>query len=105
MSNYHIERGSRGILVRLTGDFTSAITSDLQAALKSELAAGMADVEFDLAGAEMLDSTGIGLLIAASNSLSRGKAALRVSGVSRDILKLLESMRLVARLNVTARAA
>jgi anti-anti-sigma regulatory factor len=51
----------------------------------------------------MLDSTGIGLLIAARNSIAAKGGTLRVQAVSQDIFKLLQNMRLVSRLNVSGR--
>jgi len=47
----------------------------------------------------LLDSSGIGLLIAASNSLAAKKGSVRLVNVSADIMHLLQSMRLAARLN------
>jgi anti-anti-sigma regulatory factor len=52
----------------------------------------------------MLDSSGMGLLIAAANSLAPGGGRIRVTNVSPDIFRLLQSMRLTTRLNVSARA-
>ena len=51
----------------------------------------------------MLDSSGIGLLIAAHNSLARKEGRVRVVNASADVFRLLQSMRLVGRLNVQAR--
>ena len=52
----------------------------------------------------MLDPSGIGLLIAGPNSLSRLGGKFRVTNVSPDILRMFESMRLTVRLNVSGRA-
>jgi anti-anti-sigma factor len=60
---------------------------------------------FDLGKTAMLDSSGIGLLIATCNSLERKKGKMRVLQASSDILRLLQSMRLAGRLNVSGREA
>ena len=52
----------------------------------------------------MLDSSGMGLLIAAANSLAHSGGKLRVTNVCPDIFRLLQSMRLTARLNVSGKA-
>jgi anti-anti-sigma factor len=61
------------------------------------------EVVFDLGQAAMLDSSGIGLLIAAYNTVSRRQGRLHVVNVSGDVFQLLQTMRLVSRLNVVGR--
>jgi len=86
--------------VVLEGDLTAALVPGLQAAVKQQLAAGATDVEVDVSRTVMLDSSGIGLLIAIGNSLSRSGGQIRVVNVSKDIGRLLQTMRLTARLDV-----
>ena len=59
---------------------------------------------FDLASTAMLDSSGMGLLIATANSMTPIGGKVRVINVCSDIFHLLQSMRLTARLNVSERA-
>ncbi len=103
MASHTIERTGKQILVTLQGDLTAAIVPDVQAALKQELEKNAEEVIFDLGKAVMLDSSGIGLLIAACNTLSRAHCRMRVINVSADILQLLQSMRLINRLQATGR--
>ena len=103
MTSYTIKRAVNECRVALEGDLTASLVPELQAALKQQLEQGASEVVFDLEKTAVLDSTGIGLMIAVSNSLARRQGKMRVLGVSRDILQLLQSMRLVARLNATAR--
>lgn len=91
--------------VALGGDLTASGVPALQAELKQHLTEATQELVFDLAHTTMLDSSGIGLLIAAANSLSRRNGRLRVINASADILQLFQSMRLVSRLNVTGRTA
>ena len=86
------------------GDLVASVIPDLQAALKQQLQPGVEEVSFDLAATVMLDSSGIGLLIATCNTMARQQGRIRVINVSPDILQLLQSMRLTGRLNATGKA-
>jgi anti-anti-sigma factor len=103
MTDYLIERNGRKCRVKLAGEFVASVVPDLKTAMQTELQAGVDELEFDLRDTPMLDSSAIGLLIAACNSLARQGASLRVVNVSPEILQMLQSMRLVSRLNVTGR--
>lgn len=107
MPSYNFETTGQQCQVRLEGDLTASQVPDLQAALKEQLAQfpQVNELVFDLAQTAMLDSSGIGLLIAASNSLGRRQGKVRVTNVSGDIIQLLQSMRLAARLNASGRPA
>jgi serine/threonine-protein kinase RsbW len=105
MAAYLIEQKDQQGSVKLTGDLTAVLVPDLQAGLKDLLNQGARELVFDLAAAKMLDSSGIGLLIASANSLDPCGGKVRVTNVSPDIFRLLQSMRLTTRLNVSARQA
>ena len=103
MAAYVLQKeGSQGV-VRMTGDLTASAVPALQAELKALLGDGVRELVFDLGRAAMLDSTGIGLLIAAANSTNARAGHIEVINVSADISKLLQSMRLTDRLNVKGR--
>jgi anti-sigma B factor antagonist len=104
MPDYVIEQKELEGFVNLEGDLTAVRVPELQVALKQVLERGVRDLIFDMSGTVMLDSSGIGLLIAASNTLARQGGKVRVTNVSPDIFHLLQSMRLTARLNVSVRA-
>ncbi|HEY1648793.1 MAG TPA: ATP-binding protein [Terracidiphilus sp.] len=104
MAAYVIEQADRQGSVRLTGDLTAALVPDLQAGLKEMLNKGARELVFDLASTRMLDSSGMGLLIAAANSVAPNGGSVRVTNVCPDIFRLLQSMRLTARLNVSGSA-
>jgi anti-anti-sigma factor len=104
MAAYEIERKDRQGWVKLTGDLTAVLVPDLQAGLKEMLNKGADELVFDLENTSMLDSSGMGLLIAAANSLTRSGGKIRVTNVCPDIFRLLQSMRLTARLNVSTKA-
>ena len=89
--------------VQLMGDLTAVMVPDLQAGLKQVLQKGARNLVFDLTSTRMLDSSGMGLLIAAANSLAAIGGKVSVTNVSPDIFRLLQSMRLTLRLNVSGR--
>jgi anti-anti-sigma factor len=105
MANYTLEPNGPTCQVTLHGDLVASGIPELQAALKQSLQPGVAEVVFDLAATAMLDSSGIGLLIATSNTLARQQGRIRVLNVSPDILQLLQSMRLAGRLNASGRVS
>jgi len=96
-----IEQKDQQSSVKLRGDLTAAMVQDLQFDIKEALENGTRELAFDLASTTMLDSSGMGLLIAAANSLAQSGGKLRVTNVCPDIFRLLQSMRLTARLNVS----
>jgi anti-anti-sigma factor len=104
MAAYVIEQQNEQAFVRLSGDLTALFIPELQASLKTTLNNGTRALEFDLSNTAMLDSSGMGLLIATANSAAQGKCRMRVTNVRPEIFRLLESMRLTARLNVSGSA-
>jgi anti-anti-sigma factor len=103
MDAYVIEQTDHHASVTLTGDLTAIVARDLQAGLKQLLQTGMRELVVDLGNTKMIDSSGMGLLIAASNSLKPSGGHIHVTNVCPDIFRLLQSMRLTARLNVGVR--
>ncbi len=102
MLNFQIMREASKIRVTLGAHLTASLVPELRTGIKAEIDTGGRQVIFDMSAVESLDSTGIGLLIAVNNSLALMDGNTRLVNVSPDILKLLQSMRLVDRLNATA---
>lgn len=103
MSSYQMERTGEGCRLTVNGGLTAVLVPELQQALKAEVDKGAQQITFDLAETRMVDSSGIGLLIAASNTLSQRHGKLSVINTAPEILRLLRSMRLVSRLNISGR--
>jgi len=95
--------GTHGI-VTLKGDLTALVVPEMQGELREMVKLVARELTFDLSKAAMLDSSGIGLLIAAAHSVAPEGGSIRVTRVSADIFRLLQSMRLVTRLNVSPAA-
>lgn len=103
MSSYRMEHTDDGCRLMVNGGLTVVLVPELQQALKAEVEKGTQQVIFDLAETRMVDSSGIGLLIAASNTLSQKNGKLLVINTAPEILRLMQSMRLVSRLNISGR--
>ena len=59
-----------------------------------------AEVTIDLEGSEMVDSVGIGVIIAAHNTLNQAGRKLKVINVNKDVYGLFTTMRLNRRFTV-----
>ncbi len=103
MSTYNVETTGKQCRIAIRGSLAAVLVPELQQQLKAGIEQGIRRVIFDLAESDMMDSSGIGLLIATSNSLAPTEGKLTVINTAPDLLKLLRSMRLVARLNVSGR--
>lgn len=103
MSEFELKREGDRVRLALQGDFTASAVPEVRTALLKVMQEGATEVEFDFEKTTVIDSTGIGLLIATYNSLAQRNGLVRAVGVSDDIFRLLQSMRLEKRLNVSAR--
>ncbi|MGC2111229.1 MAG: STAS domain-containing protein [Candidatus Korobacteraceae bacterium] len=103
MSSYRVKCTDGSCHVSINGGLTAVMVPELQQALKHEVDGGAQKLTVDLGETTMVDSSGIGLLIAASNSLIQKKGDIAVVNTSPEILRLLRSMRLVSRLHVSGR--
>lgn len=101
MPDFGIDKRERSCTITLGASLIAAGVPELREALKNTL--DVEEIVFDFGTTTMIDSSGIGLLIATANSLARTNGRVRVIGASGDIYHLLESMRLVARLNVSGK--
>lgn len=75
-------------------DVVASMVQDFKGELKAAVEKAPGELVIDLAGVEMVDSVGIGVIIAAHNSLTPIGAKLSVVNVSPDIFDLLRTMRL-----------
>ncbi len=102
MKDIEMKRENAELRVTLGTKLTAIETPELQTLLKEKIAGGIRSLIFDLKKTATLDSTGIGLLVAANNSLIGVQGQIKLVHVSADILRLLKSMRLADRLHATA---
>jgi anti-anti-sigma factor len=81
-------------------DVVASMAEDFKIELLSVINESSADVVIDLEGVEMLDSVGIGVIIAAHNTLSQSNRKLKVINVVKDVYGLFATMRLNRRFTV-----
>ena len=74
-------------------DIVASMAEDFRKKLLKLVEKGIKDLAVDLAGAEMVDSVGLGILIAAHNSLNNAGGRLTITNASEDIYRLLKTMR------------
>jgi anti-anti-sigma factor len=75
-------------------DLIAANIPDLRTAAKEAIKPGIETVHFNLESVKIVDSSGIGLIIALFNTLKKDGASLSVINASPDIVDLFKSMRL-----------
>ncbi|HUW42297.1 MAG TPA: STAS domain-containing protein [Rectinemataceae bacterium] len=75
-------------------DIVVATVDAMKAELKELIASSTGNLTVDMSGVEMIDSKGLGLLIAASNTLGASARKLRIVGAVPDIVELFRVMRL-----------
>lgn len=82
-------------VVQPAGDnIVAATLPELRTRMREVVEEGVGELVIDLAGVSMVDSSGIGLLIAAHNSLRKVGGRLAVIHVSADLLELFQTMRM-----------
>jgi len=89
-----ITKDGEKVFVRPGRDITASTVEELQRKLTSLIDGGARDVVLNLTEIEMIDSLGLGLLVATHNSLSEVGGGLSLTNVSKDIFGLLTTMRL-----------
>lgn len=74
----------------------------LRELFRGHIQAGAKWFELDCRQLDILDSMGIGLLVATHNSLTKIGGALKLTGVKKEILQLLTLMRLDKHISITS---
>jgi len=82
------------IVASMAEDFKAELLSAIDASLDS------ATLVIDLESVEMVDSIGIGVIIAAHNTLTQSDRKLKVINVSKDVYGLFTTMRLNRRFTI-----
>jgi anti-anti-sigma factor len=98
-----IQRSGKEAVVIPTQDIVAAQTRELHQELLELVQAGVEQVQIDLSAVEMIDSSGLGVIISTQNSLQNRSGSLRVVNASDNILKLFRIMRLDSHFQVEGR--
>jgi len=83
-----------GAVLKPGEDIVASMAVTFKETLRKAASENPGGLTLDLEGVEMVDSVGLGLLVATHNSLSKQSGRLTLVNVSPDILSLLKAMRL-----------
>ena len=75
-------------------DIVASMTESFRKKLLKHVENGIKELTIDFSAVEMVDSAGLGVLIATHNSLKNMGGRLKITNVSEDINKLFRTMRL-----------
>lgn len=81
-------------------DVVASMAEAFKTELLSVINESSSEVVIDLEGVEMVDSVGIGVIIAAHNTLNQSDRKLKVINVVKDVYGLFTTMRLNRRFTV-----
>ena len=96
-----ITRAENQTTLRPEGDVVAGAVPELRTALHGLMREDVRELVIDLANVGMVDSMGLGLLIATHNSLRKVGGQLSVVRASADILQLLTTMRIHQHFSIT----
>ncbi len=75
-------------------DLVASMANEFRTELNSLVLESPKEIEIDMVGVEMVDSVGIGVIIAAHNSMNKIGGKITVSNLNDDIYELFCTMRL-----------
>jgi anti-anti-sigma factor len=99
----NIERDGASLRVALQGGLMATEAMQLRPQLLQALTGDVKGVVFDLTECDLIDSSGIGLLVATHNSLAKAGGQLTLTGVSEQLRALFRAMRLDRRFAIEGR--
>jgi anti-anti-sigma factor len=94
MNDESMSQEANVAVVRPEGDLVAPALPPVRSQLREMVGAGIRHLTLDLAGTRIVDSAGIGLLIAVHNSLKKVGGELTVIHVSEEVLELFRTMRM-----------
>ena len=81
-------------VIEPSGDIVAASVPELRSRMRGAIAGGAHKLTIDLRNVEMIDSVGLGMLIAAHNSLTRVGGELSAVNASQELVDLFVAMRI-----------
>lgn len=82
------------VIVKVEQDLVASQSVELRDHLRNLIGQGTRSVVLDFSQVRMVDSAGLGMIIAAHNSLKKVEGELAVTECSAEILELFRSMRI-----------
>ncbi|MBU1169204.1 MAG: STAS domain-containing protein [Proteobacteria bacterium] len=89
-----INKDGNQVTVKPGRDVVASMANEFRAELNSQIQESPSELVIDLSGVEMVDSVGIGVIIATHNSLDQKGGKLKVINIAEDIYGLFSTMRL-----------
>jgi anti-anti-sigma factor len=93
-TKFAVTREGEKVTVKPGTDVIASELAEFRPVLKTIVNDGAMELVIDLDGVAMIDSMGIGLIIAAHNSLKKSGGRLEAVNLSKDIHTLFKHMRL-----------
>ena len=82
------------ITIALEGDFTNDLLNDFRSAIQQEIGAGNTSFTIDFKDTVIIDSMGIGCLVATYNTLKQKGGVIQLSNVPENLKDVFQVMRL-----------
>lgn len=92
------------VVVKPMTDIVASMAENFRSELQALIEGEEKDIIIDMDGVEMVDSVGIGVIIATHNSLSKVGKKLKVTNIIKDIYTLFTTMRLDRHFEIEAAA-
>ncbi len=85
-----------------TANIVASELEVMRSALQQLLADGVTELEMDLSNVKMIDSMGLGMIVATHNSLKKSTGIFTVVHASKELYDLFRSMRLTQHFSVSS---
>ncbi len=82
------------VTIALEGDFTSDLINDFRVAIQQEIEDGRTSFTIDFTDTVIIDSMGIGCLVATYNTLKQKGGEMQLSNVPENLRDVFQVMRL-----------
>lgn len=100
---FEIRHQGDAAIVAMHGDIVASVIPELRPQLRQLVSGGQRHIVIDMAETTLVDSTGVGLLLAAFNSLGKVDGKLSVVNASSEILDLFRTLRLHQHFSVSGK--
>ncbi|MDY6905703.1 MAG: STAS domain-containing protein [Thermodesulfobacteriota bacterium] len=94
MGQSNITKDDAGITVKPQTNLVASMADEFRAELQALVREKPGQIIIDMNGVEMVDSVGIGVMIAVHNSLSKSEGILKIINADKNIYNLFKTMRL-----------
>lgn len=89
-----LDRKAETLFINTEEDITATNTEEIRQVILKEMDDSLQFVEIDLRDVEIVDSTGISLLISIQNSLNKSDGKLKISNPNENLAYMFKIMRL-----------